>query len=77
MKDLEAGLFLNHTKHYYTFACTGMKINERDFSTRDSANKYVYTQCAKNGLSVKEVWKDNHDVTFVCNNNVKFYVQRV
>ena len=78
MKDLETLTFFTQLqKHYYTFACTGLKLHERNFTSRQCANEYMYNQCAKHGLKVEEVWKDNHDVTFVCNNGVKFYIQRV
>ena len=76
--NLEQFIFFTQNKHYYTFACTGLKgVASRDFSSRQSANEYMYKQCEKHGLKVKDVWKDHHDVTFVCNNNVKFYIQRV
>ena len=77
MLDLDYIFTPNYKEHYYTFACTGMKIQEKEFTTRDSANKFMYKLCDKYGLHIKEVWKDNHDVTFVCDNNVKFYIQRV
>lgn len=72
-------LFLTpaYTTHYYTLACTGMKMHDKEFSTREQANAYMYKLLRKKGLYIKDTWKDNHDVTYVCNNNVKFYIQRV
>jgi len=79
MLDLDTQLFFTQTysKHIYTFACTGLKVGEREFSTRQLAKEYMYKQCKKNGLFIQEVWTDGHDVTYVCNNNVKFYIHRV
>ena len=77
MNNLDGYLFFTNSKHYYTFACTGTKIASKEFPSRESANEYMYKQCYKNGLQIKEVWKDNHDVTFICNNGVRFYIQRV
>jgi len=64
-------------KHYYTLACSGMKMHCKEFSSREQAKEYMYKLIDKHGLTLKDKWKDNHDVTYVCDNNVKFYIQRV
>ena len=66
-----------YSKHYYTLACTGMKMHCKEFSSRESAKEYLYNLCEKKGLIIQEKWKDNHDVTYICNNGVRFYIQRV
>lgn len=76
MLDLNT-TFFTQNRHKYSVACTGMKFKEKLFGTRQMANEYLYEQCSKKGLRIEEVWKDHHDVTFICNNNVRFYVQRV
>lgn len=68
---------LLYKKHYYTLACTGMNVHEKEFPSRELANEYMYRLLSKKGLSIKEKWKDNHDITYICNNNVRFYIQRV
>ena len=75
MLDLEL-LLPTFNEHYYTCTCTGMKISEKEFPSRQQANEYMYKQCKKHGLRIKEVWRDNHDITYICNDNVRFYVQR-
>ena len=70
-------VFLTYNKHYYTFACTGMKVSSREFSSRELAKEHMYNLCKKKGLIIKEKWKDNHDVTYICNDGVRFYIQRV
>jgi hypothetical protein len=63
-------------KHFYTFACEGLKVKERDFTSRESANKYMYKLLSKYGLKVVKVYNDKHHKTYICNNDVKFYIQR-
>ena len=66
-----------YSKHYYTLACTGMKMSCKEFTSRESAKDYMYMLLEKKGLHIIEKWKDHHDVTYICNNNVRFYIQRV
>jgi hypothetical protein len=62
---------------HYTFACTGLKgVKERTFASRDSANKYMYSLLAKYGLKVVKVYNDKHHKTYICNNDITFYIQR-
>ena len=39
-------------KRYYTFACDGIKVQEKDFSSRQEANKYMYRVMAMYGLKL-------------------------
>ena len=62
---------------HYTFACTGLKgVKERIFASRDSANKYMYDLLAKYRLKVIKVYNDKHHKTYICNNDIAFYIQR-
>ena len=63
-------------KRYYTFACDGIKVQEKDFGSRQEANKYMYRVMARHGLKIVEVYNDKHHKTYVCNNNIKFFIQR-
>jgi len=73
--DVLLGTMLNG--HYYTFSCTGLKgVKERTFASRDSANKYMYGLLAKYGLKVVKVYDDKHYKTYICNNDITFYIQR-
>lgn len=66
-----------YSNHYYTFAATGLKIKSKDFCTREAATKYMYKVCKKYGLRIENVWDDNHFKTYLCNNGIRFYIQRV
>lgn len=72
-------LFLTqaYIKHYYTLACSGMNMHCKEFSSREQAKEYMYRITDKLGLTLQDKWKDNHDVTYVYNNGIKFYIQRV
>lgn len=75
--EIELYALENTIKHNYSFACSGMKVASKEFSTRDSATKYMYKICSKYNLVVRKVYRDNHDITYVCDNGIKFYIQRV
>lgn len=64
------------SKYHYTFACTGLKVKERDFATRQAANKYMYDVCAKHGIRIVKIYDDKHNKTYICDNDVRFYIQR-
>lgn len=71
--------YIPFPSHRYSLAATGIKFREngKEFFSRQDANDYMYKVISKNGLTVRKVWHDNHDVTFVCNNDVSFFVHRV
>lgn len=73
MFDLD---FYSFQKPHYTLAATGMKMHAKVFYSREDANTYMYNIIRKKGLAVRKVWHDHHDVTYICNNDVRFYVQR-
>lgn len=68
--------FQSQSHHYYTLACTGLKLKDKIFTSRQSANDFMYKMCKKYGIHVEQIWKDHHDITYCCSNNIKFYVQR-
>jgi hypothetical protein len=76
MLELQSTLSVN-LSHYYTFAVTGIKERELDFQTRQKANEHMYKIMKKHGLSIVKVYNDKHYKTYVCNNEVRFYIQRV
>lgn len=58
--------------HYYTFSCTGLKrVKNKTF-----AKQYMYEICGKNGLQIKEIWEDHHEITYSCTDGVKFFIHR-
>ena len=67
---------LNVNGHYYTFTATGIKVREKTFASRYLANQHMYKLMDKYGLHIENVWDDNHDKTYLCNNGVRFYIHR-
>lgn len=63
--------------HVYSLASTGLMPNVSEtFSSRQAANERMYSICSRRGLRISEVYDDNHDKTYICDNGVRFYVQR-
>lgn len=63
--------------HYYTFSCTGLKrVKNKTFASREEAKQYMYEICGKNGLQVKDIWEDHHEVTYLCTDGVRFFIHR-
>lgn len=68
---------LEFMTHQYTFASNEAKIKTRVFGSRQQANSYMYKVCAKKGLHIDHILDDNHNKTYVCDNGVRFYINRV
>lgn len=69
--------YLFQGKHNYTFAVIGLKKEKcRLFRSRAAANDYMYSLCRKHGLQIVDVWDDHHDKTYICQNGVRFFIQR-
>lgn len=67
----------NTINHYYTLATIGLKKEiMKTFPTRQEANAYMFKLIEKYSLHIEKTYNDNHDKTYCCNNNVKFYIQR-
>ena len=63
--------------HSYSFAATGISsIRSRSFVSRDAATRHMYAVMKKYNLQIKEIWNDNHHKTYLCNNGIRFYIQR-
>ena len=47
-------LFLTQAfaRHYYTLACSGMKMHCKEFSSREQAKEYMYKLIDKHGLTL-------------------------
>lgn len=60
----------------YSFAVTGLKVKSRTFSSEFQAKQYMYEIISKNNLSINKVYDDGPYKTFVCTNDVRFYIQR-
>lgn len=75
---LENYLFINaYSKHRYSLAATGIKIGDYEFSSRAAAEHKMHDIMNKKGLRVEEVWDDHHFKTYLCNNGVRFYINRI
>lgn len=67
----------NTNKYLYTLASTGLDTNKvLTFITRNEAMDYMYKLCRRYDLVIEEIWNDNHDRTYNCNDGVSFYIQR-
>jgi len=65
------------TKHQYTFASNDDSIKFRVFWSRQDATKHMYKICHKKGLNIDHILDDKHYKTYVCDNGVRFYINRV
>ena len=63
--------------HRYTVASIGCNMKDRQFSSRQEAKNYMYDYIDRKGFQVREKWHDGHYVTYVCDNGVKFFINRV
>jgi len=69
--------YLPDTKHWYSLAATGIKFKDKEFSSRQVAEDTMYKFMVKNGLYVQKIWDDKHYKTYICNNGVRFYINRI
>ena len=63
-------------KHRYSFAATGIKIPSKEFENREEAKDNLYREVSKHKLHIIKIYDDKHDKTYVCDNGVKFYINR-
>ena len=64
-------------EHLYTLAATGLKIRSGLYTSRESANRDMYEIISKNHLHIVKQYNDKHFRTYICDNGVRFYVNRV
>lgn len=63
-------------RHMYSFAATGLKMRTKYYVSRELAKDEMYKVMAKHGLAIRKVYDDNHYKTYVCNDGVRFYINR-
>lgn len=69
--------FIPQAEHHYSFAVSGLKIKSKTFSSRQSANEYMYKLLSKYKLHIRKVYDDKHYKTYICDNDVRFYIHRM
>ena len=65
--------------HYYSLEVVGNngKVHfDEIYPSREAAEKDMYRFINKNKTKIVETYEDNHDKTYICDNNVSFYIQR-
>lgn len=67
----------NNDMHRYSLACTGLKCKSYEFFSRILAEKKMHKLMKRHKLYVEEIFDDKHYKTYVCNNNVRFYIGRI
>ena len=68
---------LNINEHLYTLASTGYKMRSKTFLSRQEARNEMYRIMDKKGMHVIKKYDDNHFKTYICDNNVTFYINRI
>lgn len=65
-------------QHMYTLVATGTEKRIKDglYLTRSEATKVMYQLIEKLNLHLVKKYEDNHDITYVCNDDVKFHINR-
>ncbi len=67
---------MNNTKTYYHCSAYGTKYKQKSYNTEEKAKYKIYKAVNKNGLIVKEIYKDELTTTFVCGDGVRFFIQK-
>lgn len=70
-------MFDYYFSNTYILNATGIKMHEKKFSSREAANQAMYKYMAKHNITLKEIYDDKHNKTYVCDNGVRFYIQRL
>ena len=65
------------SEHQYTLAATGMKMKSQTYTSRDNARRDMYKIIDKNNLHVIKKYDDHHFKTYICDNGVRFYINRI
>ena len=65
--------------HRYSFVLESNSgiLKSKDFSSRNAANREMYKDMGKYGLSLRKVWDDKHDKTYICDNGYEFHINRL
>ena len=67
----------NYGKHRYSLAATGIKMRSEEFSSRAAAEHTMHLAMKKYGLHIEGEYDDTHYKTYLCNNGVRFYINRI
>lgn len=73
----ETLLLSNDVSHRYTLASIGLKFRSEEFTSRQAAEQRMYKVMNKHHLHVENIWNDGHYKTYLCNNNVRFFINRI
>ena len=65
------------SKHLYTLGASGIKFKGGVFTTRQAATAKMYDYIDKHHYHIVEQYDDNHYKTYICDNGVRFYVNRM
>ncbi len=63
--------------HRYTLAATGLKTKSYEFTSRQQAEHKMHLIMKKYGLHIENMYDDKHFKTYLCNNDVRFYINRI
>ena len=70
-------MFDYYFSNTYVLNATGIKMREKRFGSREAANQAMYKYMAKYHITLKEIYDDKHNKTYVCDNGIRFYIQRL
>ena len=70
-------MFDYYFSNTYVLNATGIKMREKRFGSREAANQAMYQYMAKHHITLKEIYDDKHNKTYVCDNGIRFYIQRL
>jgi len=62
--------------HNYTLVAEGNVKFDKFYLTRSAAIKKMYELIESLGLKVSDIWLDGHDITYICNDNTRFHINR-
>ena len=63
--------------HRYTLASTGIKTRSQEFCSRVAAERVMHETMQQYGLHIIDMYDDHHFKTYICNNGVRFYINRI
>lgn len=69
--------YFGNTKHWYSLAATGIKFKDKEFISRQAAEEAMYKFIDKNHLKINKIYDDKHFKTYICENGIRFYINRI
>lgn len=67
----------NYGSHRYSLAATGLKVKSSEYSSRDAAEHVMHLLMKKYNLHIENIYDDKHYKTYLCNDGVRFYINRI